>query len=110
MRAISIATHVTLPERWARYVMSPGFVLPPLIYMQVMRTLVDLLNDERGYVRVFAESDGYGYQVAHYLPRVTADLFEQMSGFPSLEAAREAARYQLSAAQPGKRRRRRTTR
>jgi hypothetical protein len=89
--------------------MSPGRGVAPLIYV-CMRTLVDLLNDERGYVRVFAERDGYGYEVAHYLPRLTADLFQQMSGFPSLDAAREAARYQLSSAQPVKRRRRRTIR
>jgi hypothetical protein len=75
-----------------------------------MRTLVDLLNDERGYVRVFAEREGYGYEVAHYLPRPTADLFERMSGFASIEAACEAARYQLSSAQPVKRRRRRAVR
>ena len=75
-----------------------------------MRTLVDLLSDERGYVRVFAESEGYGYEVAHYLPLQTPDLFERMSGFGSLEAACVAARYQLSAARPGKRRRRRTMR
>ena len=88
--------------------MSSGFGLPPLIYMY--RTLVDLLNDERGYVRVFAERDGYGYEVAHYRPPRIADLFERMSGFSSLTAASEAARHQLSSAQPVKRRRRRTIR
>ena len=71
-----------------------------------MRTLVDLLNDERGYVRIFAERDGFGYELCTYLPRPIADLFERMSGYTSIGAACEAARYQLSSTQPVKRRRR----
>ena len=29
-----------------------------------MRTLVDLLSDDRGYVRIFAEAEGYGYELS----------------------------------------------
>lgn len=62
-----------------------------------MRTLVDLLNDERGYVRIYAEQDGFGYELSTYVRRPIADLFERMSGYASIGAACEAARYQLSA-------------
>lgn len=68
-----------------------------------MRTLVDLLNDERGYVSIYAEPDGFGYQLSTYAPRPMADLFERMSGYPSIGAACEAARYQLSATHQAKR-------
>jgi hypothetical protein len=61
-----------------------------------MRTLVDLFGDERGYVRIFAERDGYGYELSTYLPRPIADLFERMSGYDSLGLACEVARFQLS--------------
>lgn len=67
-----------------------------LLYI-CMRTLVDLLNDERGYVRIYAELDGFGYQLSTYATPPMADLFERMSGYASIAAAREAARYQLSA-------------
>jgi hypothetical protein len=62
-----------------------------------MRTLVDLLNDELGYVRIFAEPGGYAYELSTYRPRPIADLFERMGGYASLGAASEAARYQLCA-------------
>jgi hypothetical protein len=68
-----------------------------------MRTLVDLLNDERGYVRIYAEPDGFGYQLSTYATRPMADLFERMGGYPSIGAACEAARYQLSATHQVKR-------
>jgi hypothetical protein len=63
-----------------------------------MRTLLDLLNDERGYVRIYEEQDGYGYELSTYVQPPVADLFERMNGYASVAAAREAARYQLSAA------------
>ena len=75
-----------------------------------MRTLVDLFGDERGYVRIFAERDGYGYELATYLPRPMADLFERMSGYDSLGLACEVARFQLSSTDPAKRARARSTR
>jgi hypothetical protein len=67
---------------------------------------VDLLNDERAYVRIYAEPDGFGYQLSTYAARPMADLFERMSGYASIAAASEAARYQLSAAHQVKRLRR----
>lgn len=79
----------------------------PLIYM---RTLVDLFGDERGYVRIFAERDGYGYELSTYLPRPIADLFERMSGYDSLGVVCEVARFQLSSTGPIKRVRARSTR
>lgn len=75
-----------------------------------MRTLVDLFGDERGYVRIFAERDGYSYELSTYLPRPMADLFERMSGYDSLGLACEVARCQLSATGPVKRVRARSTR
>jgi hypothetical protein len=69
-----------------------------------MRTLVDLLNDERGYVRIYSDHEGFGYELATYVPRPTPDLFEQMSGYTCLGDASIAARYQLSAVQQLKRR------
>jgi hypothetical protein len=75
-----------------------------------MRTLVDLFGDERGYVRIFAERDGYGYELSTYLPRPIADLFERMSGYDSLGLACEVARFQLSSTTPVKRGRARSTR
>jgi hypothetical protein len=62
-----------------------------------MRTLLDLLNDERGYVRIYKKQDGFGYELSTYVQQPMADLFERMDGYPSIAAAREAARYQLSA-------------
>jgi hypothetical protein len=63
-----------------------------------MRTLLDLLNDERGYVRIFKELDGFAYELSTYSPPPVADLFERMDGYDSIADAREAARFQLSAA------------
>jgi hypothetical protein len=63
-----------------------------------MRTLLDLLNDERAYVRIFKESDGFGYELSTYAQQQVSDLFERMQGFDSIAAAREAAQFQLSAA------------
>jgi hypothetical protein len=68
---------------------------------------VDLLSDDVGYVRVFAEMEGYSYEVSTYHRHSIADLFEQMCGYDSIGAAREAARFQLlSAGRPVKRARR----
>jgi hypothetical protein len=71
-----------------------------------MRTLLDLLSDERGYVRIYAEQEGFAYETSAYVPPPVADLFERMDGYVSLAAALEAARFQLSAAHQIKRRRR----
>jgi hypothetical protein len=68
-----------------------------------MRTLLDLLDDERGYVRIYGEPTGFGYELSTYVPQPMADLFERMNGYSSMAAAREAARYQLSAASQVKR-------
>ena len=62
-----------------------------------MRTLVDLLNTEDGYARIFYERDSYGYQLHAYQPALVLDLFERMNGFTSLPDACEAARHQLAA-------------
>lgn len=70
-----------------------------------MRTLVDLLNDDRGYVRIYSERGGFGYELCTYLPRPTVDLFERMSGYASIGAACEAARYQLSSIHQARHRR-----
>ncbi len=61
-----------------------------------MRTLVDLLNNEMGYARIFAEREGFGYELTTYQPRPMADLFERMSGYNSHQAAIEAAEQQLA--------------
>ena len=61
-----------------------------------MRTLIDLFNNELGYARIFAEREGFGYELTTYRPRTVADLFERMSGYDSHEAAAEAARQQLA--------------
>ena len=71
-----------------------------------MRTLVDLLNCELGYVRIYADRDGFGYELSTYSPLPTPDLFEQMDGYTSMTDACEAAQYQLSAIQQPRRRRR----
>lgn len=66
-----------------------------------MRTLIDLLNNDLGYARIFADGDGYGYELTTYRPRTIADLFERMSGYPSAEVAVSFAQQQLeSIAQP----------
>lgn len=71
-----------------------------------MRTLLDLLDSERGYVRIYEECEGFGYELSTYVRQPIADLFERMNGYASIGAAREAARYQLSAAAQVKRLRR----
>jgi hypothetical protein len=63
-----------------------------------MRTLLDLLNDERGYVRIYEEPDGFGYELSTYAQQPMGDLFARMNGYGSIATAREAARLQLSAA------------
>ena len=63
-----------------------------------MRTLLDLLNDERGYVRIFKELDGFAYELSTYAQPPVGDLFERMDGYDSIGAVREAAQFQLSAA------------
>lgn len=61
-----------------------------------MRTLIDLLNNELGYARIFAEREGFGYELTTYQPRPMPDLFERMSGYHSHQAAIEAAQQQLA--------------
>jgi len=63
-----------------------------------MRTLLDLVNDERAYVRIFKELEGFGYELSTYERQPMGDLFERMDGYDSVAAAREAAHFQLSAA------------
>lgn len=73
-----------------------------------MRMLIDLYNNEYGYARIFAEREGFGYELSTYHPLPIVDLFARMSGFPSPEAASEAARQQLASVQQtvkGKRKR-----
>lgn len=67
-----------------------------------MRTLVDLLNDDRAYVRIFAEAHGFGYERSTHKPVTTGDLFDRMSGYTSFETALEAAQLQLQAFKPEK--------
>lgn len=62
-----------------------------------MRTLVDLLNDERGYVRIFAERTGFGYEKSPHAPTPFRDLFDRMTGYESMGSALEAAQLQLRA-------------
>jgi hypothetical protein len=61
-----------------------------------MRMLIDLLNNDLGYARIFAEGDGFGYELTTYRPRPMSDLFERMSGYASPAAALEAAQQQLA--------------
>lgn len=70
-----------------------------------MRTLVDLLNDEQGYVRIFVDQGSFGYEKSAYASGSNVDLFDRMGGYPSMANAREAALLQLQAVQPVKRRR-----
>ncbi|HEY8540560.1 MAG TPA: hypothetical protein VIL28_16985 [Steroidobacteraceae bacterium] len=74
-----------------------------------MRQLVDLLNNDTGYVRIFADHTGFGYERATYRPCDIGDLFDRMNGYPSIAIAREAARLQLQAPL-GRRRTRRSRR
>ena len=64
-----------------------------------MRTLLDLYNNERGYVRVYADGSGFGYELLRYAPAPMNDLFEHMSGYPSIVDASAAAQHQLSSLQ-----------
>jgi hypothetical protein len=73
------------------------------------RTLVDLLSNDHGYVRIYAERDGFAYELSTYAPRPTPDLFEKMGGYASLDAACAAAQAQLSAVRHASARHRRRT-
>ena len=75
-----------------------------------MRSLVDLLSNDGAYVRIFAERDGYSYELSTYHACPAADLFERMSGYASLAAACEAARFQLLSTPPRRVLRRRSSR
>jgi len=72
-----------------------------------MRTLVDLLNNEQGYVRIYADLAGFGYEKSTYMPPTIGDLFDRMTGYESIANAREAAELQLLNARAKKRRKRR---
>jgi hypothetical protein len=74
-----------------------------------MRTLVDLLNDEQGYVRIYVDQGGFGYEKSTYLPLVSGDLFDRMGGYPSVANAKEVAQLQLQALRPTQRSTRRWT-
>jgi hypothetical protein len=63
-----------------------------------MRTLVELLNNDHGYARIYADMEGFSYELNTYLPKPIADLFERMSGYASVSDACEAAKDQLRAA------------
>jgi hypothetical protein len=63
-----------------------------------MRTLVDLLNNDHGYARIYADREGFSYELNTYLPKPIADLFERMSGYASATEASEAAKRELMAA------------
>lgn len=65
-----------------------------------MRTLINLINTEHGYARIFVDDDSYSYELYTYQPKPIADLFERMNGFASAPEASEAARQQLSAMHP----------
>ena len=62
-----------------------------------MRQLVDVLNNDHGYVRIYEDREGFGYEISVYSPRPIADLFHRMSGYPSARDASAAAQQQLSA-------------
>lgn len=68
-----------------------------------MRTLIDLLNTEHGYARIFFDQDSYSYELYAYRPEPVADLFARMVGYPSAADACDAARQQLSAMHSGHR-------
>jgi hypothetical protein len=72
-----------------------------------MRTLVDLLNDDSGYVRIYAEQVGFGYERSTYSAREMGDLFDRMGGYESVASALEAAQLQLRARRAKQRRRQR---
>ena len=89
-------THVASCRQWnLQHYVRRALQHAAYIYM---RTLLDLLNDEHGYVRIYRQQDGFGYELSTYVQRPMADLFERMTGYASIATAREAARSQLSAA------------
>ena len=71
-----------------------------------MHTLVDLLSNEHGCARIYADAEGFGYELLTYLPRPTADLFRHLGGFASLAEACVAAEQQLASMQQVRARRR----
>lgn len=75
-----------------------------------MRTLVDLLDNEHGYARIFADMEGFSYELSTYRPRVIPDLFERMGGYRSMSDACAAAEQQLSSMLQAMSRRRRSSR
>ena len=73
-----------------------------------MRTLVDLLNDDRGYVRIYVDQGGgFGYERSTYSPVVIGDLFDRMSGYDCVNHALAAAQLQLQTPESPRRRKRR---
>ena len=75
-----------------------------------MRLLVDLLNNDHGYVRIYEDREGFGYEVSTYSPRPITDLFQRMTGYASVHDACAAAQQQLSAVHQVRRRKLRGTR
>jgi hypothetical protein len=74
-----------------------------------MRTLVDLLNDDRGYVRIYVDQGGgFGYERSTYTPAVIGDLFDRMHGYDSINHALAAAQLQLQIPEAPRRRKRKT--
>jgi hypothetical protein len=72
-----------------------------------MRTLVDLLNDDRGYVRIFVDHGGdFGYERSTYTPAVIGDLFDRMHGYDCVNRALAAAQLQLRIPEAPRRRKR----
>ena len=72
-----------------------------------MRTLVDLLNDDRGYVRIYVDQGGgFGYERSTYSPAVIGDLFDRMNGYDSMNHALAAAQLQLQIPEATRARRR----
>ena len=70
----------------------------------VMRMLLDLLNNDHGYVRIYEDREGFGYEVSTYAPRPIADLFQRMNGYESIHDAFAAAQQQLSSVHQVRRR------
>ena len=58
--------------------------------------LIDLLTSDLAYARIFAEQEGFGYELTTHRPRPMPDLFERMGGYVSPQAALEAAQQQLA--------------
>jgi hypothetical protein len=58
-----------------------------------MRTLVDVWNNDCGYARIYAERDGYSYELSPFEPRPGS--CERVSGYASIIEARKAAQDQL---------------